>query len=1242
MAEPMAAHSPRHGLPLAVLAAVVVAALFLSPAGDGLRPGTAPGATSSAISSTSAPGLSGPRSSVPDAASDAPLPGGEPLPGSPAGDQTVLVTFRFANATRLASDLAGLNDPDSASYHHYLTSSTFDAEFSPPASVYADADSYFASLGPTNVTTFPDRVSLEVTASPTELGAAFGTTLAAYSGPFGPYVAPTAPISLPSSFAPWVAEVSGLGTRGSGASPLVTDAPSAGGSPRSPLVAPAPLGVPGYLAPVTISGVQYEYLPDFQVAYDERSLLVEYGYPTNVSVAAILASGSYGGAATTTSCGALTTGADVGPWDPADLSAYFEEALPSTQTVPTFTAVPIDGASSPGCLASWDTSGQVLANTADLDAIGSMAPGATIYGVYGPSWTSADAAFATILSPPATLPAGVRDGLAQVTVVATAYAVSDRNDTAWYQDVEQAQMSRITVVAATGDADDDAASSAWTGTYAEFPASMAYSTFGDVAVGGESVTLSPSNLTIASSSVWNISASDTAQGGPLGSEGGISAVFSSEPTWQASTEANNLLNGLGRGLPDLAAVANNTLVTITVDGHQQDATNVSGAGPWTATMGTGIAASVVAGMIAEIDFVLGTVGAPPVGFLDPELYSVANEQFAALPTGPIEGSIPSTFNSSLPTMTVRDVVHGGNYADLAVRGYDLATGWGSLDAYNFTMYLTPPDSSGLGGRLQAVSDFVDLTGLVAATEYPKNSTTSAHNASIEQSLYLANTFGAPVYEVRSVVYVDRMSSNWGFNFTGWISFPFGGLYPNLTVSEFWRPASGVDQSTLPLQMNLTTALVPASGSVPAQVKFTFGVSGASPLALNVPGAAFVIGAINYSYVWQGQTYANGPKGSASPLGYLAPQFGLEGLPPGGIGEFGSGTSGSFAAWVEPAGGSSFVAATTANVTSTNSHALESAANLTYRPNATGSNLWTFAYASGGVGQGISEVGPSGTKVEWIETGLPNVDGWHIGLPGGVRLYAGPGITEIDALLVNGRYAWTAASNSLNYSASPASGNATVTGTTVEISVTMVLTTNTVTFTLIGPVAPFPWSVAIAGGPTLMGTGSTLVTTLRFGHYTFTDADANKSWKPNATSGAFTVGAKPTTVDVSYVLVTYDAEVILLAPGNLALLCTIAIGSSTRTEYQLTFALHLPNGTYNWSVSGLPSGYHASPSSGTLTIAGARDIAAVTVTGPPPFGLFGLGIWGFVLVGGVAAAAVAGVLVWRRRRRARGPRPTYDA
>ena len=68
------------------------------------------------------------------------------------------------------------------------------------------------------------------------------------------------------------------------------------------------------------------------------------------------------------------------------------------------TGVPINGAVKPGLSATYDTTGANDENTLDLEMVGSTAPGASIYNVYGPNSTylSIDSAFAFILNPNST------------------------------------------------------------------------------------------------------------------------------------------------------------------------------------------------------------------------------------------------------------------------------------------------------------------------------------------------------------------------------------------------------------------------------------------------------------------------------------------------------------------------------------------------------------------------------------------------------------------------------------------------------------------------------------------------------------------------------------------------------------------------------------------------------------------------------------------------------------------------
>lgn len=674
----IARRRPGAPLVLAVVAGLLLGSMSVavgSPAGRVLG-GEIVGAGSASPANRSgaplpaalAPGaLAGdPREIVADSPLDRVAPGSIPDPSLPLASLEILLTFRFANASTLDADLAALYDPASPAYRHFLSAAEFDARFSPSAALYDGAAGYLEQFHVSDLTLLPDRLALSFDASPQVAEEIFDTRIAAYSQGGQGYEAATVTPTLPAPLAAGVAEVEGLGTY----SHLVitSNLGVALGSPQ-PSGEPEPAATPnGYLTPATYDGFQMEYAPDLQVAYNETGLFGTYGYPTSEDVATILWSGTYEGASGSP-CRSLSDGEDVGPWVRADIDDFFNETMPSGEPHAAIYAVPIDGAPEPGPAAGCDSSGAQVENTLDLEMVGSMAPGASIYNVYGPEAEVAglDEAFAAILSPPATLPASVRAGLENVSVISNSWGAGEENDSSWYESVVQAAARGISVLASSGDSDDNAASPKYTGTTIEFPSDMAFDDSGMTAVGGTTLVLDPTTLAVSSEVAWNISAADVDDDGPAGSTGGISTVFP-EPSWQLSTEANDVLGGKGRGVPDLAAIANNTLMTLTIGGTQYRATNASLGDPFVYVWGTSIASPLVAGLLAEVDHALGAEGKGALGFLDPLAYALGNSEYLD------ESSV----------LPFRDITSGSNYLYHARVGYDLVTGWGSPDAGNLT------------------------------------------------------------------------------------------------------------------------------------------------------------------------------------------------------------------------------------------------------------------------------------------------------------------------------------------------------------------------------------------------------------------------------------------------------------------------------------------------------------------------------------------------------------------------------
>ena len=1194
----------------------------------GSAPSRVPGATPETLAAL----LSAPMVPVGYAVADRPVPGSQMVGPATATDLPILVTLAYSNQSSLNATLLALSNTASPEYHHYLTAAEFDARYSPSAGAYANALEYFESFDVQDLATFPDRVSIAFDVSAVTADAMFHFTLDNFTLGGVSYFAPVGVPELPSPLAASVDQVEGLSSYPNHLLTWDLDAPPGGDHRRGSAPGAHPV-VSGYLAPPVVDGVQYEYAPDFQVAYDEQSLFREYGYPSNATVATILSGGQYLYGGVTTPYGHLSTGQYVGPFDPSDVDQFFNETLPAGEPHPVVTGVPVLGAVGPGPLASWDSTSASTENTLDLEMVGSTAPGAHIFNVYGPQLTPTDLdeAFAYILSPNATF-----SGLSNVSVITNSWGGADANDSSWYASLEEAQARGISVLASSGDSDDSPSSSRWTGTPVEFPSSMAYDDFGVTAVGGTTVTLGTASLEIASQVVWS-DLSPASGGGPFGSAGGTSAVFP-EPSWQRSSpEANSVIAGGGRGVPDVAGLANRTLLTLSVNGSRYLATNATFGGEFAYVAGTSIAAPLTAGAVATIDHALRSAGNAPLGFLNPELYALADEEYAPVtPESQPVGVFNSSYNSMLPALPFYDVTFGANAMYSALPGYDLVTGWGSLDAYNYTMYVLRTSSEGVFGRLSGVQDRFNLTGLRVTS----TGAGSDFDASTQQNFFLANSLGAPVYWIQNVVYINGTPGDWSMNFTGWVVWPFWALYPSISVYEYNFPLSGLVEAT-PIDFDFETQLVNTSSpALTPTVVFSFGVAGTPTLYLPVPGAAYILGAENLTYSWEGVNYTNGPyPGGTFPEGFLAPQFAVVGGPSLGLGIFDPSTAGSIQASIEPYGTNSFYPAGTSSLPLTASQTGEESVNLAYTQ--TSGSSWSLAYSAGSETQGIvqfeeADEVPGYYTVQFNESGVPVASGWSVNLTGGMDLSATGSTTHLSAFLPNGSYPWVAAVGVPKATLSPSNGTVVVRGETDFIDLIFSEPNNTVTFLESGLPLPARWTVTIVSVGILGDTTASLVDRLAYGSYAYTVAGPNTTWAPSPGKGRFSIGTSPTTVRVDFTLVVYP---VLFEPtfvGTSPVAWTALLGGVTVSGVVSNETLAQTNGTYRYEIT-VPSGYTVSPASGNVTISGAPAAVPFTITSVshPPFALATgeyLALLALVVAG---AAAVVLAIVMRRKRR-RGP------
>lgn len=198
-------------------------------------------------------------------------------------------------------------------------------------------------------------------------------------------------------------------------------------------------------------------------------------------------------------------------------------------------------------------------------------------------------------------------------------------------------------------------------------------------VGGTTLTENSTTGEWSSEVVW-LSPPDSSSGTPLlASGGGVSTAYAI-PWWQQgiSMTANQGSTTM-RNVPDVSLVANN--ITIFWGNTVYNSGSAGGGNSLPLPeAGTSLAAPLWAGFMALVNEQGADKGQPPVGFLNPALYAIGKSAsyqscFHDITTG-------ANTNSSSPT----------KYK--ATAGYDLCTGWGTINT-NLMQALLAPPSDGL-------------------------------------------------------------------------------------------------------------------------------------------------------------------------------------------------------------------------------------------------------------------------------------------------------------------------------------------------------------------------------------------------------------------------------------------------------------------------------------------------------------------------------------------------------------------
>ena len=322
----------------------------------------------------------------------------------------------------------------------------------------------------------------------------------------------------------------------------------------------------------------------------------------------------------------------------------------------------------------------------DVEWSGAIAPNATIdYIATSSALTSLQNAIANIASPPKILT--ISYGLCEQDADAGTFYVFD-------QYFQQAGTQGQTIISSAGDSgatDCDYTSfpQAADGLAADFPASSPNVT----GIGGTSFNEGSGNywntanasddssaLSYIPETVWNEDAvAGTSGGTQLASGGGGASIFFTKPSWQVGTgvPADSV-----RDVPDIAldaAVYHDGYVICVSGSCAQGFKNTESVG------GTSVGAPIFAGMLALVEQKNNFTGG--LGNINPMLYGLAagtTSVFHDVTTG--NNQSPCVIGS--PNCTTSPIGY------LATAGYDLASGWGSVDGNNLASLWTSATPTG--------------------------------------------------------------------------------------------------------------------------------------------------------------------------------------------------------------------------------------------------------------------------------------------------------------------------------------------------------------------------------------------------------------------------------------------------------------------------------------------------------------------------------------------------------------------
>jgi hypothetical protein len=557
------------------------------------------------------------------------------------------VTLRFsqtaAQSAALRQLLADQQNPQSSSFHQWLTPEQFGMRFGLSEADLASVSAWLQSQGLQVTSASRSRTFITVSGSAARVQAAFATPIHQVSLDGRIQFTNLTSPSLPASIAPVVGAITGLNDF--------------------------------RLRPH--SHAHTEPAPDFTSSVTGRHFIAPGDFYTIYDINPLLTS-SFDG-----------SGVKIAVVGQTDLSLSDVAAFRSASGLPAKAPTVMLYGPDPGNAGKDDT----LEAHLDVEWAGAVAPNADIIfvnskNVIGQSLTHA-----------------IEDNLAPI--VTLSYGTCEANFGAsnlvsFESLFQQANAQGQTILTAAGDSGatdcDYRVASATKGLAVDYPSSSAYVT----GLGGTMFNEGSGNYFNATQGaysgsaisyipevVWNESGANLTAGG-----GGASASFP-KPTWQTGP---GVPNDDARDVPDVAlnsAAGHDGYLYCAsgfcTNGYRDSAGNLQVVG------GTSVAAPSFAGILALLEQKLGT----RLGNANPTIYALANSTYSSA----VFHDITSGNNKSACTAGSIGCPSGGSLGYDSNTGYDRASGWGSVDAFNLVNDWALVQPAGGGGVPIPSADF---------------------------------------------------------------------------------------------------------------------------------------------------------------------------------------------------------------------------------------------------------------------------------------------------------------------------------------------------------------------------------------------------------------------------------------------------------------------------------------------------------------------------------------------------------